>query len=86
MARIHGVSATEGGEDIADDEIGGILAKKRDVAVERTVAIIGGKACLNLLVGQLLQLSSLATHLIGSPSFANSRGWDALAAQWLRPG
>ena len=72
-------------EDFADHEVGGVLAKKRDVAIQRTVPIIGGKARVDLLLGQLLQLSCLATHLSGL-RLRVSCGWDALAAQWLRPG
>ena len=45
--------------------------RSSDVMIQRAVRVISGKAGIHLLVGQLLQLSSLATHLIGSPSFAN---------------
>ena len=60
-----GAFLAEGGEDFANDEIGGVLAKKRDVVIQRAVRVISGKAGIHLLVGQLLQLSSLATHLSG---------------------
>ena len=45
---------------------GGVTAywgvEKLDAALERTIAIIGGEPCANLLVRQPLQLSSLGTH------------------------
>jgi ribosomal protein bL25 (Ctc-form) len=48
--------------DFGVDELKCILAKKGDVTLERTVAIVGGEARAHLLVRQPLQLSSLATH------------------------
>ena len=55
--------------DFGCDEIGDIFAQERDIAVQRAVRIVSSKACLHLLVGQLLQLSSLATHSLNSVRF-----------------
>ena len=49
-------------EDHLGDHIGGIFPQKLNVPVERTARIVGGKPRAHHLIGQLLKLSSLATH------------------------
>jgi hypothetical protein len=48
--------------DLGGDDVRDIVAQQLDVAVKRSAGVVGRKARLDLLVGQPLQLSSLATH------------------------
>src|SRR3954454_17475386 len=50
------------GEDGLGDHVGGIFSQELNVPVERTARIVSGKPRAHHLIGQLLQLSSLATH------------------------
>ena len=71
-------------EDLGVDQVGDIVAQQLDVALERSVAIVGGKPRIHLLVRQPLQLSSLATH----PSALRLALIlaDALAARMVKTG
>ena len=48
------------------DDVAGVLPQAVDVALKRPVGIVRLKPSIDLLVGQLLQLPSVATHPIVS--------------------
>ena len=79
-----GALLTELGGDFLGDDVGDIVAQQGDVALERAVAVVSRQARPHLLVGQLLQLSSLATHpsALRNPLAVG----EVLRREWLRRG
>src|SRR6185503_19441445 len=53
---------TEVSGDFFGDDVVGVLAQKLDVGIERAARVVGRKPRRYLLVGQPLELSSLASH------------------------
>ena len=80
------LASTLGAEMVADlglDQVADLFAQELDLALERSVAIIGLKPRLHLLVRQPLQLSSLGTH---STALRHSHWCSAklMTHEWLR--
>ena len=66
-----GALGTELSEDLLGEQIGGTLPQDLDIAIELSAGIVGGEPSAHLLVGQLLKLSSLATHQSALREFAS---------------
>src|SRR6185369_9025711 len=80
-----GTLRPEGSENLGGDQIGGVIAQQLHVALGRTVAVVGSKARVHLLVRQPLQLSSVAAHFVRSPSITQGVG-QALACGMVKTG